>query len=293
MLLSGVSTLMCRPVNFLMYPGISVKMMQETLLNMIAARIIILLMAVGVASPLMAQRPTRTVQLEDKVVAVAIDRPGDLYTSLQNGKLFRVDSDGNVEQLSGLTRPPTLFDPRDGSRLFAYYRDDQRFVYFSMSRELSNNEVDSAFAITPWMVSPSGDYNVWIADAADNVIRKVNNTTSRIDAEIAFTYGVSEMRYMREYQGFLFVLHPARGIVIYSSMGRELRTLGTGATPYFNFLGEELYYPGEPGQLIFFNLFSTETRTVTLPRKAMFSLLTDTRVFSVNQDKVEIFQALR
>lgn len=226
-------------------------------------------------------------------MSVAIDRPGDLYVTLFNGKLLRIDSDGTISPLTEVSHLPALFDPRDGSRLFAYYRDDQRYVYFSISREMSSHLLDSAFAIQPWLVCPSGDHNVWIADAADNVIRKINSTTSRVDAEIPFGSTVSAIRYMREYQGFLFVLHPSRGIVVFSAMGKELRTIGTGAIAYFNFLGEDLYYADNNQQLSFFNLFNAETRTMKLPRKATFSLVTDTRVFSVNGRTVDIFETPR
>ncbi|MGC3948750.1 MAG: hypothetical protein QM762_30325 [Chryseolinea sp.] len=252
-----------------------------------------LIAMIALVVPSNAQRPTKSISLEDEVADVAIDRPGDLYATLRNGKIFRVDAEGNVLPLSGLSQRPTLFDPRDGSRLFAYYRETQRYAYFSMSREMSSHQVDSAFAISPWLICPSGDHNVWIADAADNSIRKVNNATSRIDAEIRFEPGVSAIRYMREYQGFLFVLHPARGIIVFSSMGKELRTIGTGQIAYFNFLGEELYYPDGAEQLTFFNLFNADNRSVKLQRKATFSLLTDTRVFSIQQSRVEIFQAPR
>jgi len=109
---------------------------------------------------------------------------------------------------------------------------------------------------------------------------------------VEFRSDVSAIAFMREYQGFLFVLHPTRGIVVFSGMGKELRTIGKGKTGWFNFLGEELYYP-EDGQLTFFNLFNTETRTMKLPKKAALSLVTDTRVYSVNNGTVEIFATPR
>jgi hypothetical protein len=214
-----------------------------------------------------------------------------LYVTLRNGKVARIDADGTLLVLPGVGRP-TLFDPRDGSRLFAYYREQQRYAYVSALQELSSHPLDSAFAIEPWLVCPSGDYNVWIADAADNTLKKLNTATSRVDAEIDFRSDVSAIPFMREYQGFLFVLHPSRGIMVFSAMGRELRTLGKGNISWFNFLGEELYYP-EEGQLTFFNLFNTETRTMKLPAKAVYSLVTDTRVYSVSHNTVEIFATPR
>ena len=249
--------------------------------------VLMLTMLLGTSCIVGAQHRIKSVSLEQAVTTVAIDRPGDLYVTLHNGKVVRVDADGNLLVLPDVVSP-TLFDPRDGSRLFAYYRPAQRYAYHSSLQEMSSHHVDSAFAIDPWLVCPSGDYNIWIADAADNTIRKVNTATSRIDAEISFQYDVRSITYMREYQGFLFVLYPTRGIVVFSAMGRELRAIGKGDISWFNFLGEELYYAQE-GRLHFFNLFNTETRTMELPAKAAFSLVTDTRLFSVNKGTVEIF----
>jgi hypothetical protein len=200
----------------------------------------------------------------------------------------RLDVDGKVHPLAEMRRNPTLFDPRDGSRLFAYYREGQRHTLFSPSHEISSQAVDSAFAIDPWLVCPSGDYNLWIADAADGAIRKINTATSRVDAEIRFPHDVPAIRYMREYQGFLFVLHASRGIIVFSAMGRELRTLGTGPITYFNFLGEELYYP-QGAELHFFNLFNAETRTLKTPARAAFTLITDARIYQAAGKTVTIF----
>lgn len=247
-------------------------------------------------TPSSGQPRAKAITLDQEVTTVAIDRPGDLYASQGNGKVVRIDSDGSVSSIDHLVRAPTLFDPRDGSRLFAYYRDEQRYAYLSMTREMSSHAVDSAFAIQPWLVCPSGDYNVWIADAADNTIRKINNITARIDAEIKFSSIVSDITYMREYQGFLFVLQPSRGIVIYSGMGRELRTLGNASDAkkllWFNFLGEELYYP-DNDRLVFFNLFTTETHTVKRSPSAAFTLLTDTRRYTVTGRRIEVVEAPR
>lgn len=238
----------------------------------------------------MCQQPVRSVTLDSEITSVAIDRPGELYVVLRDGRVQRLDIDGKVHPLTEMRRNPTLFDPRDGSRLFAYYRDGQRHALFSPSREISSQAVDSAFAIDPWLVCPSGDYNLWIADAADGAIRKINTATSRVDAEIRFPYDVSAIRYMREYQGFLFVLHAARGIIVFSAMGRELRTLGTGAITYFNFLGEELYYPNGT-ELHFFNLFNAGTRIMKTPGQASFTLVTDVRIYQAGGKTVKIFDA--
>lgn len=238
-----------------------------------------------------AQSPIKTITLDEDIIDVAVDRPGDLYITLRPGKIIRIDADGNSTPLAVITNLPSLFDPRDGARLFAYYRNGQRYMYFSISREMSTHALDSAFAIEPWLVCPSGDHNIWIADAADNTLRKVNLNTAHIDAEIPCKGNVSAIRYMREYQGFLFVLQQG-SIEVYSGMGKMLRTIGNGTVSWFNFLGEELYYR-ENDQLVFFNLFTAETRRQKLPQQTPFSIVTDTRTYSIGGRKIEIYGPLR
>lgn len=261
-------------------------------MRLLKAKVLLFVLFIQIATPLTGQHRIKSVALEQEVIRVAVDRPGDLYVTLRNGKLMRVDADGAVTPVSPVTKAPTLFDPRDGSRLFAYNREEQSYAFFSMTLSMTAQPVDSAFAIEPWLACASGDHNLWIADAADNTIRKINMSSSAIVAEINFGNNVDTIPFMREYQGFLFVLHPARGIIVFSGMGRELRTIGKPGIPYFNFLGEELYYP-DSDQLVFFNLFNTETRTLKPPRKANFTVITDARLFSVSGNNVEIFSTPR
>lgn len=257
-------------------------------LKRFAGNVALVVLMTQIAIPLAGQHRIKSVSLEQGVTQVAVDRPGDVYLTLRNGKLMRVDADGTVTPVYSITKAPTLFDPRDGSRLFAYQREEQSYAFFSISQSVTAQPVDSAFAIAPWLVCSSGDHNLWVADAADNTLRKINPSASAVVAEINFGSDVGAITFMREYQGFLFVLHPTRGIVIFSSMGRELRTVAKPGTPYFNFLGEELYYP-ENDHLVFFNLFNAETRSMKLPRQATFTLITDARIFFVSGNTVEIY----
>ena len=249
-----------------------------------------LLLLIVALLPTSAQRTLNVVKLDSEPVAVSIDRPGDLYLVLRDGRVVRVDAEGATQPIDAANPSPTLFDPRDGARLFAYYRASQQYSYFGASADVQWHPVDSAFAIEPWLVCPSGDYNLWIADRADNTLRKVSTATARIDAEIPFADNIELIRSMREYQGFLFVHHKTRGLLVYSAMGRLLRTFGDGTIPYFNFLGEELYYP-QSDKLTFINLFNLEKRTVASPRPTSMVLFTDARQYIVGGNVVEIMAA--
>jgi hypothetical protein len=72
-------------------------------------------------------------------------------------------------------------------------------------------------------------------------------------------------------------------------MGKFIRTLPVAAAPYFNFLGEELYYRNG-SELTFFDLYSTETRTMKLPVACTYALLTDERLFCFLGKTIQIFE---
>jgi hypothetical protein len=71
--------------------------------------------------PATAQEKIKTLTLSDSIVNAAIDRPGDFYAITATGQIQRFDKDGKLSVLYKADTVPTLFDPRDGARLFAYY----------------------------------------------------------------------------------------------------------------------------------------------------------------------------
>ncbi|MDQ2656885.1 MAG: hypothetical protein M3Y60_05650, partial [Bacteroidota bacterium] len=90
-----------------------------------------------IAGPLsgLSQEKIKTITLSDSVVSSAIDRPGDFYLITREGQIQRYDKNGTMMLLYKAPRRPTLFDPRDGARLFAYYRHDQHYEFLTPSFE--------------------------------------------------------------------------------------------------------------------------------------------------------------
>jgi hypothetical protein len=82
-----------------------------------------------------AQQKIKTLELSDTILTVAVDRPGEFYVVTKEGQIQRFDKDGKLSIVFRHKGPPTLFDPRDGSRLFAYYRDQQEYDFYNPSFE--------------------------------------------------------------------------------------------------------------------------------------------------------------
>lgn len=227
-----------------------------------------------------------------EVVSAAIDRAGDFYVVLRSGDIQKYDKNGTIlgsYQHEGL---PTLFDPSNAIRLLIYYKKGQQFSW--LSPDLSVNPfqvIDPSLVIDASLICPSGDQNMWMLDNADLSLKKVSLSDSRVLNEFSITDQFKENRFtsMREYQNFLFLLDPKTGIVVYNSLGRLMRKIPIIGLTHFNFLGEELYY-AENAKVKFLDLFTAETRELSLPQPAQFILLTDERMILTTTNQVEVFE---
>jgi hypothetical protein len=235
----------------------------------------------------------KTLTLSDTIRFAAIDRTGDFYAITGSGQIQRFDKDGKLTLLYKADTLPTLFDPRDGARPFAYFRKKQEYRYFNPSfQTIGLYQIDPSFAIRPWLICPSGEYKLWILDKADQSLKKVNVKDPEVEVEVlidtALVQDASSFKAMREYQNFLFLLDPAKGIYVFNALGRHLRIIEAPGISSFNFLGEELYYL-KGNRVKLFNLFTTETRELRIPPGYTDALLTDERMILFTPERIDIF----
>ena len=206
-------------------------------------------------------QPSGIVKLQN-VLQVTTDRAGDFY-AITDQAIHKYDSSGTVLQVAQTPSPTTLFDTGNGVRLLAYLRGTQEYLIYPPSLSPREPEkIDPSFAIEPWLICSSGDYNLVILDAADWSVKKIDTRRSVVDHEFNLetddtTPGYT---YMREYQGFLFLLD-RKGIGIYNRLGMRVRYLLVEGLGSFHFLGQELYYYRD-GRIHFTDLFTLETRSV-------------------------------
>lgn len=240
-----------------------------------------------------AQEKLRTVAVSDTILFPAIDRTGDFYVVTKAGQVQRFNPDGKLTLLYKAAVPPTLFDPRDGARLFAYYRNDQHYEYLSPSFvTTASYQIDPSLAIEPWLICPSGDHKLWILDQADHSLKKINVRAAEVEVEVlvdsTLVGSADSFTVMREYQNFVFLLNPSKGIYIFNGLGNHIRTLESQGIETFNFLGEELYYL-RTGEIEFFNLFTAESRRLPVDSHYDGALVTDERLILFTPETIDIF----
>jgi hypothetical protein len=232
----------------------------------------------------------RTVEVNDTIVYAGVDRPGELYIITKANHIQKFDQDGKLLSLYKGERRPALFEPGDGARIFAYYRDLQQYWIFNPSFEVTAvHAFDSSFAIEPWLICPSGESNFWILDGADNTLKKINTRTGTVVVDVSMNNTASKenFRYMRDYQNFLFVLEKGKGILVYNSMGKLVKTITSKDIRHFNFMGSDLYYV-EAGVLKRIDIFFGEAKEEKLPVNTPAVLLTDERTFFIGARSFEV-----
>lgn len=240
-----------------------------------------------------AQKKIKTIEVSDTIIYSTVDRPGDIYIVTKEGQIQKFDKDGKLIVVYRHKGPPTLFDPRDGARLFAYYRAQQEYDYLNPSFEtVSSFRIDSAFAIEPWIIAPSGEKKLWVLDNADHSLKKINPVDAQVEVEVIIDASLIEdatsFTTIREYQNFVFLLNPKKGIFVFNSLGKHIKIIPANGIRSFNFLGEELYYLA--GDVVkFTDLFTAETRELKLEAKPKNVILTDERMVHVFYKSFDIF----
>jgi hypothetical protein len=261
-------------------------MVRTLSLNHLKAEALSLLLAAAGLS-VYAQQPGVEIALPGEAVNAFVDRPGDLYIQVRNERLLKYSKDG---KLLGEFRPkeaPTVFEPRDGARMFAYYRKRNLAGFTGFGTEPVTT-LHEEFAVEPWLACSAGDKGIWILDRADFSMKRVNLTS--LKTEIEFTLP-QEFQHdniqMREYQGFLFLLVGQNRLVLFNGFGKRLKILTGQQLRFFNFIGEDLYY-ADNDTLHFYNLFDGTQRSEPADPSARFILLTDEARFVVYPGKVVI-----
>lgn len=246
-----------------------------------------------VLSPLLSFAQKRITAIDIKDVTNAyVDRPGDLYILHTDNTVSKFDTLGMSVTSPKFEKTPTVFEPRDGARMFTYSTDNKQAAFFSSATK-QTFIIQDHYALEPILATSAGDNGIWVVDKADWSIKRIDLKTSKVVAEALINRtqfeGEPKIIAIREYQNFFFVLEKNTGILIFNGLGKQIKKIEAPKISYFNFLGEELYYVKDD-KLIFYDLFDGSTREDKVDPKANFTLLTDARKYVVYSDRIDVWE---
>ncbi|HZY79820.1 MAG TPA: hypothetical protein VFE50_09870, partial [Cyclobacteriaceae bacterium] len=125
-------------------------------------RAVVILFCFFVTGVCVAQKKVASVDVATAIAYACVDRPGDLYVIMTNGEALKFDKNGKQIGKKKFNTVPTIFDPKDGTRAFAYFRDTQ--MVESITPDLSYTDASPLhpeFAVSAWLVCPSKN-EFWI-----------------------------------------------------------------------------------------------------------------------------------
>jgi len=252
---------------------------------------LLLLLVLIVPVLVTAQKRITAIDIKD-VASVYVDRPGDLYVLHTDNTISKFDTLGMPVASPKFETIPTVFEPRDGARMFTYSAETKKGSFFS-SGIRQEFTIHDHYALEPILATSAGDNGVWVVDKADWSIKRIDLKTLKVIAEALINRaqfeGDPKIVAIREYQNFFFVLEKTTGIIIFNGLGKQIKKIDAPKISYFNFLGEELYYVKDD-KLIFYDLFDGSTREEAVDKKALYTLITDARKYIVYSDRIDVWE---
>lgn len=230
-----------------------------------------------------------------EVSNISVDRLGNFYLILKSGVIQKYNPDGKLlAQSSQINSENISVEAWNPLQVFAYSSDAR--AYNVLDHTLQNEktiQLDSSFAISPHLLSPGNENSIWILDAVDYSVKKIDTKKAAVIFESQLRApgwdDAPMLIQMREYQNLVFLLDLRSGISIFTSLGKLVRTIEESNIRYFNFMGEELYFLKE-NKIIFFDLYTEERRELKIDTGYRFALVTDERLILVRHDSVELFE---
>jgi hypothetical protein len=234
----------------------------------------------------------KDIKLPSRIDRISVDRLGGFYTVNSCG-IDKFSPEGKAE---GKYRPrgctdSELVEAWGYARVFAYQKSKQQFIVFDPTMDILDFKViDPSSAVEPQLATPAPDLNsFWVLDI-DNSVKKFDAAIKTVTLEFETLRNVNaKFIYMREYQGMLFLLEPATGIYVLNKMGQHIATIDAANIKYFSFAGEDLYYLKDDA-VFFYDIFSKDKYSITIPSGYEFVVATDERLILIKGGSGEVFQ---
>ncbi|GAA4303987.1 hypothetical protein GCM10023183_17030 [Nibribacter koreensis] len=214
-------------------------------------------------------------------IAFTLSTPSHSLLSLDRfDRAYLADAKQNILQLDTLGKVINRFSPTvqghlasveawSMAKIIAFYDDRQRIQLLDrFLTPLGLADLRDYTDGTVRAATLAADDRLWLFDESTFRLLKIDTRLTRITHETALELTLNrrqhDIRFLREYQGKLYMVDRLSGIYVFDNMGNYQQRLPITNLTYIGFLGDELYYLAE-NKLQFQHLYTLKERTITLP----------------------------
>jgi len=228
---------------------------------------------------------------------VSADRLDNIYFSDQKNNIYQVSP---VGKLLRTYSPPTqahvaLLEAWNMVRIFVFYDDRQQITLLDrFLTPLSSTRLSDLTEGNIRLATLALDEQIWLLNESDFTLAKVDvqhpESIMRTQLNQILPKTQTDFRFMREYQNNLYLIDRTSGIYIFDNLGNYKKKIPVTGLTYLGFKGDEGYYL-KNNQLIFFNLYTQQERSLTLPLNANYyqALMGNNLIYLFSDSTLDIY----
>jgi hypothetical protein len=202
---------------------------------------------------------------------ISLDRLGQVYVADNQSNLFKFSPQGKLLFTYSPAQRGRLavVEAWNPVKILLFYEDRQQILlldrFLTPITTIRLNDLSTGLIR---LATLGSDDQFWIFNESDFTLSKVDPRypDSRLQTNLnqILNNAPYDFRLLREYQNNVYLVDRNTGIYIFDNMGNYRKHLPVKGMSSLGFKGDEGYYL-QDNQLVFFNLYTHQQRTLPLP----------------------------
>jgi hypothetical protein len=233
---------------------------------------------------------------KDGIDKVSADRNGNIYLSDTKGNVEKYSPEGNFLNVFSPSRPARLdiLEAWEGMRCFIFNKDLQEFVFLDRFLNISSSgNFKSPSLGFVRIATIANDNNIWLVDDSDFSIKKYNPTNGSIllstPLNLVLENGIYDFSFIKEYQNYLYLTDPFRGIYIFDNLGNYISTIPGKKEGNLSFYKDKVHFVRN-GKLISINLYDFSSIEKIQEKGYIAQLKSDAYFYLFKRNSFEIYK---
>ncbi len=220
----------------------------------------------------------------NQIQSVSIDKNEHLFVGDIEGSLKKYDKNGQVLLEYSPQKIATIsyIDAGASLQILAFYQDWQEFILFDRFLNPKQTEkINSEKVGFMAAMCLAADGMVWIFDQNDMSLKKYNHVTEQIliysPLDLLLEPKEYDIKNMKEYQNFVFLVDKKSGILIFDNLGNYKRKITLKDFQSISFSNDSIYILFKNQTLQIISLYKDENIYINLPKNYDWSYIIPTQ----------------